>query len=54
MQNNEESNDRKMKQKYLKEQITANKWDFEEFTLYLEEKKEDGMLIRYEYRQLGV
>ena len=46
----ENFNDRKMKQKYLKEQLSANKWDPQEFAEYLEEKKEDGEFIRHQYR----
>ena len=47
--NGENENDRKMKQKYLKEQIVANKWDSEEFAAHLETKKEDGYIIRHKH-----
>lgn len=50
----EDVNYRKMKQKYLREQIIAENFDPEDFSEYLASKKEDGRLIRYEYRHMGV
>lgn len=35
-------NYRKMKQKYLREQLQANKWDPMEFSEFIGDKKENG------------
>lgn len=47
-------NYKKMKQKYLKEQIKANKWNADDFALYLANQRDDGSIIRHEYRRLGI
>lgn len=47
-------NFKKMKQKYLKEQLKANKWDPDNFALHLANCREDGTIIRHQYRYLGV
>ena len=50
----EDINYRKMKQKYLREQIIAENFDAEDFSEYLASKKEDGKLTRNQYRCMGV
>lgn len=52
--NGEDNNERRMKQKYLKEQISANRWNPEDFAVYLEECQQGGKIKRDKHRQLGV
>lgn len=52
MEEENELNDRKMKQKYLREHIIQEKLNPEEFSIYLSQRKEDGQIIRSQHRLL--
>ena len=44
---------RKMKQKYLREQIVEQEFDPEEFTKFLSDRRDDGRLTRGQRGRLG-
>lgn len=48
------NNLRKMKQKYLKEQLRANKWDPDDFAVFLANQRDDGTLKRHQHRCVGI
>ena len=43
----QEYNYKKMKQKYLKEQLKMNNWNPDDFALHLANRRDNGKLIRY-------